>query len=170
MFLLLTHWDRDEINNISQTTFSNVFSSKKIFEFRIKFPWSLFPMVQLTIFQHWFRLWLGAVQVTSHYLNQWWLISPTHICVTRPQCVNHTVYCAKDGISMNSFSMGNGSIVEIVKWLCMYIYIYISWNTGHKIYHVWCLLFQWLATLHWISTFLGPYLLTWYSLNPSMDK
>ena len=25
-------------------------------------------------FQHWFRKWLGAVQATSHYLNQWWLV------------------------------------------------------------------------------------------------
>ena len=51
----LTHWGRDEMNNISQTTFSNVFSSMKMFEFRLKFHWSLFPRVQLTIFQHWFR-------------------------------------------------------------------------------------------------------------------
>ena len=72
--LNLTHWGRDKINNISQTTFSNVFSSMKMFEFRLKFHWSLFPMVQLTIFQHWFRWWLGAVQATSHYLNQWWLV------------------------------------------------------------------------------------------------
>ena len=38
-----------------------------------KFHWSLFISVQLTIFQHWFRWWLGADQATSHYLNQWWL-------------------------------------------------------------------------------------------------
>ena len=69
-----THWGRDEMNNISQMTFSNVFSSMKMFEFQLKFHWSLFPTVQLTIFQHWFRLWLGAVQATSHYLNQWWLV------------------------------------------------------------------------------------------------
>ena len=41
----LTHWGRDEINNISQTTFSNAFSSMKMFEFRLKFHWSLFPRV-----------------------------------------------------------------------------------------------------------------------------
>ena len=41
---LLTHWGRDEMNNISQTTFSNVFSSMKMFEFRLKFHWSLFLM------------------------------------------------------------------------------------------------------------------------------
>ena len=70
----LTHWGRDEMNNISQTPFSNVFSSMKMFQFRLKFHWSLFARVQSTIFQHWFRKWLGAVQATSHYLNQWWLV------------------------------------------------------------------------------------------------
>ena len=44
-----------------------------MFEFRLNFHWSLFLGVQLAIFQHWFRQWLGAVQATSHYLNQWWL-------------------------------------------------------------------------------------------------
>ena len=29
--------------------------------------------VQSTLFQHWFRRWLGADQATSHYLNQYWL-------------------------------------------------------------------------------------------------
>ena len=46
----------------------------KMFEFRLEFHWNLFLRVQLTIFQHWFRWWLGAVQATSHYLKQWWLI------------------------------------------------------------------------------------------------
>ena len=54
--------------------FSRAFSWMKMFEFRLKFQWSLFLMVRLTIFQHWFRQWLGAVQATSHYLNQWWLV------------------------------------------------------------------------------------------------
>ena len=58
---------------ISQTTFRGAFSWMKMCEFRLNFHWSLFPRVQLTIFQHWFRQWLGAVQATSHYLNQWWL-------------------------------------------------------------------------------------------------
>ena len=51
----LTHWGRDKMAAFSQTTFSNAFSSIKMFELRIKFHWSLFLMVQLTIFQHWFR-------------------------------------------------------------------------------------------------------------------
>ena len=41
---------------------------------KLRFHWSLFLMVQLTIFQHWFRWWLGTDWVTSHCLNQWWLI------------------------------------------------------------------------------------------------
>ena len=39
----------------------------------IKYHWSLFLRVQLTISQHWFRQWLGTDKATSHYLNQWWL-------------------------------------------------------------------------------------------------
>ena len=30
--------------------------------------------LQLTIFCHWFRYWLGACQATSHYLNLCWLV------------------------------------------------------------------------------------------------
>ena len=70
----LTHWGRDKIDAILQTTLSNAFSWMKMFEYWLKFHWSLFPMVQLRIFQQWFRSWLGAVQATSHYLNQWWLV------------------------------------------------------------------------------------------------
>ena len=57
-----------------QTTFSNAFSGMKLYKFRLRFHWTLFARVQLTIFQHWFRQWLGAVQATSHYLNLWWLV------------------------------------------------------------------------------------------------
>ena len=37
--------------------------------------------------QHWVREWLGAVQMTSHYLMQCVYVVLTHICVTQPQCV-----------------------------------------------------------------------------------
>ena len=69
----LSHWGRDEIDAILQTTFSETFSWLKMCEFRLKFQWSLFLRVQLTISQHWFRWWLGAVPATIHYLKQWWL-------------------------------------------------------------------------------------------------
>ena len=72
--LALTHWGRDKMAAISQRTVSNAFSWMKMYQFRLRFHWSLIPKVQITIFQHWLRYWLGAVQATSHYLNQWWSV------------------------------------------------------------------------------------------------
>ena len=72
--ITVTHWGRNKMAAIFQTTFWNAFSWMKIYQFRWRFHWNLFPRVQLTIFQHWFRQWLGAGQATSHYLNQWWLV------------------------------------------------------------------------------------------------
>ena len=74
MGCLLTHWGRDKIMAaISQTILSNAFPCMKMLEFRLKFCRILFLRVQLTIFQHWFRQWLGVDLATSHYQNQWWL-------------------------------------------------------------------------------------------------
>ena len=70
----LTHWGRDKMAAILQTTFSNAVSWMKVYEFRLIFHWGLFLRFKLTIFQYWFRKWLGADQTTSHYLNQWWLV------------------------------------------------------------------------------------------------
>ena len=70
----LTHWGRDKMADISQTTLSSAFSGKEISEFLLRFHWSLFLRVQLIIFQHCFRWRLGADQATSHYLNQGWKV------------------------------------------------------------------------------------------------
>ena len=51
----LTHWGWEKMAAISQTTFSSAFSWMKMFEFRLKFHWSLFLRAQLSISQHWFR-------------------------------------------------------------------------------------------------------------------
>ena len=53
--LQLTHWGRDKMNAISQTTLSRAFSSMKIVVFWLNFHWNMFARVQLTIIQHWFR-------------------------------------------------------------------------------------------------------------------
>ena len=67
---------------IFQKTFSNVIFSMKLYEFWLKFHWSLFLGVQSTTFHHWFRKWLGADQVISNYLNQcrlvYWRIYMCH--------------------------------------------------------------------------------------------
>ena len=51
----LTHWGRNKMDAIFQTTSWNAFSWMKIYKFRLRFHWSLFPRVHLTLFQHWFR-------------------------------------------------------------------------------------------------------------------
>ena len=51
----LTHWKRDKMIDILQTTFSNALSWMKMYEFPLRFHWNLFLRAQLTIFQHWFR-------------------------------------------------------------------------------------------------------------------
>ena len=52
--MLLTPWYRDKFAAIWQTTFSNAFSSIKIYEFRFRFHHNLFLRFKWTIFQHWF--------------------------------------------------------------------------------------------------------------------
>ena len=71
---LLTYWGRDEMAAYFLTTISIAFSWMKIYHFRLIFHWSLFPRVQLTKFQHWFRWWLVAWPAPSRYLNQCWNI------------------------------------------------------------------------------------------------
>ena len=51
----LTHWGRDKMVTIYQTTFWNAFSWMKMYKFWLRFHWILFLRVQSTIFQHWFR-------------------------------------------------------------------------------------------------------------------
>ena len=46
---MLTHWGRDKMAAIFWMTFSNAFSWMKMYEFRLRYHWSLFPRVQLTI-------------------------------------------------------------------------------------------------------------------------
>ena len=93
----LTHGGRDKMAAIFQTTFSNTFYWTEIYEFRLRLHWSLLPSVQLTIFQHLFREWLGAGHIGSDnglaparrqaiiWTNVVSLL--THICVTRTQWV-----------------------------------------------------------------------------------
>ena len=41
-------------------------------KFRLESHWSLFLWASLRTSEHWFRKWIGAENVSSHYLNQWW--------------------------------------------------------------------------------------------------
>ena len=56
----LRHIPLDKMAAISKTTISDAISWMKSFVFWLRFHWSLFLRFQLTIFQHWFRQWLGT--------------------------------------------------------------------------------------------------------------
>ena len=79
---LLIHWSRDKMAAIFQTTFSNAFSWMKMYKFRLRYHWTLFSRVQLAIYQHWFRWWLG-----KPLYEPMKVIQLTHRCVIRPQWV-----------------------------------------------------------------------------------
>ena len=49
-----SHWGQDKMAAILQTIISNA-SWVKMYEFWLKFHWSLFWKVQSTTFQHWFK-------------------------------------------------------------------------------------------------------------------
>ena len=44
---VLTHWGRDKMADIFQTTFSNAFSCLKMYEFGLKFYWNFFAKVRI---------------------------------------------------------------------------------------------------------------------------
>ena len=72
-----TLWLR-QMAAILQMTLSNSFSWLKIV-FWFRFHWNLFPVIQQMI---------GLNQEITHYLNQWWSISLTHIIFTHSGCFN----------------------------------------------------------------------------------
>ena len=69
-----THQGRDKTTANFLTTFSNAVSWMKMYEFLYDFIEICSQWVKLTIFQHWFRWQLGAVQAPIQYLNHWWLV------------------------------------------------------------------------------------------------
>ena len=75
-----TDWGRNKMAIILQMTFSNTFSSMKMFELCFRFHWHLFLGVHMEVSQYWFRWWLGTNQVPSNYLSQWWPSSMTNTC------------------------------------------------------------------------------------------
>ena len=99
-----------------------------MFEFRLKFHWRLFLKVQLTIFQHWFRYWLGAEQATSHYLNQWWPSSTTHTCVTRPQWGKGSL----PSTSQIATRVGNLMMIQL-QWLVFILQLIVQHESTKQI-------------------------------------
>ena len=90
MLIMLTHWGRDEMNNISQTTFKRIFFNENVL-ISIKISLKFVPngpidnIPALVEIMAWRRS--GDKPLTEPMM----VSLPTHICVTRPQWVNSTL-------------------------------------------------------------------------------
>ena len=74
---------RDKMDAISQTTFSNAFSWMKMLHYRLKFHWGLFLNIPALVqIMAWRRP--GDKPLYGPMMVR----LPTHLCVTRPQWVN----------------------------------------------------------------------------------
>ena len=94
---VLTHWGRDKMAAISQTTFSSAFSWMGMFKFRLRFvpkgPIDNIPALVQIIAWHW---------PCDKPLSEPMMVSLlTHICVTRPWRVNVKSWCC---FSMHIFA------------------------------------------------------------------
>ena len=114
-------------------------------------PWtiwlekSLFLGYQLTISQHSFRLWLGAEQAPSHYLNQCWPSSPTHTCGLGKDLLPISILMFVTSCGYNAISLSYLPLTEL--------------STCTK--HEW---FSWTKLILWDTSFLlvSVVLLQWH--------
>ena len=82
--------------NIFQTTVSNALSSMKMFEFWLRFQWSLFPML-------------------SHYLNQWWLVYKS---IYASLCLNESSQLPATDFKLEHLMISNCAVVSCAKKWC----------------------------------------------------
>ena len=57
---------RQNCRNFAADIFKCIFSCLKMYKLRLRFHWSLFLRLKLTLFQHWLRWWLGTDQATAY--------------------------------------------------------------------------------------------------------
>ena len=98
----LTHWGRDKMAAIFQTTFSNTFSLMKMYEFRLKFHWSMFTKGPINNIPALVQIMAWRRSGDKPSSEPMMVSLPTHICVTRPQWVNHNAYNSAYFITRNS--------------------------------------------------------------------
>ena len=80
--LLLAHWD-GKMGAILQTKIGKFNFLYGNFRQLIEISLKWFPNCLIKISQHWVRQWLGAEQLTSHYLHQRWYSIWSCVCDTR---------------------------------------------------------------------------------------
>ena len=108
----LTHWGRDKMAAISQTTLSNAFPWKKIYEPRMRIHWSLFLKFELTTSQHWQRSRLRRPISKIHMIllmdAKTWMTSLIIMFAVRPICVQDSIF--KMSSESPEFGSDNGLV------------------------------------------------------------
>ena len=96
----LTHCGRNKMAAIFQMTFANTFSWMKMYEFWLKFHWSLFLGVQLTNDIPVLVQIMAWCRPGDKSLSELMMVSLlTHTCVTRPQWIKRLI--TSDSIMSN---------------------------------------------------------------------
>ena len=91
----LTHWSRDEMGNISQTTFSSYFFSENVWV-SIEISRKFVPNGQINNIPSLFQI-MALRRPRNKPLSEPMMVSfPTHICVTRSQCVKYCMQRNKE--------------------------------------------------------------------------
>ena len=83
----LTHWGRDKMDAISQTTVSSAFSYMKMYELRLKFQWRLFLKGPINNIPALVQIMAWRRPGDKPLSEPMMVRLPTHICDTRPQWV-----------------------------------------------------------------------------------
>ena len=114
VFIALTHWGRDKMATVWQTTLSNAFSRMKMYDFRLRFhfvpkgPISNFPtLVQIMAWRR-----LGDKPLSEPMFA----CSPMHICVSRSQCVNGWYGQRGTGKKESGVHITGGNHDDVIKW------------------------------------------------------
>ena len=89
--LRLTHWGRDKLATISQTTISNAFSWMKMLGFRLKFHWSFFPKGRINNIPLLVQIMAWRRPGDKPLSEPTMVRLSTHICVPRPQWVDNFI-------------------------------------------------------------------------------
>ena len=84
----LTHWGRDKMAAIFQTTCSNAFSWMKMYELWLRFHWSLFPRISINNIPALVQIMAWRQPGDKPLSEPIMVILLKHICLTRPQWVN----------------------------------------------------------------------------------
>ena len=121
----LTHWGRDKMAAIFQTTFSNAFSWMKMFKFRLRFHWSLFSRCPISNIPALVQI-MAWRRSAAKPLSEPMMVSLlTHIRVNRPQWVYNHTHLKKNILNISKQSKTKQCAYFMVYVLFVYFRVFV---------------------------------------------